>query len=216
MDRIARSSSPHQRLETNAPPSMSEAAEGPPNGRRRIKRNRDEVPCPPRRSRIRQSKSAGFQRARARVLWASPARTRAFPKAFGTTPSAGPARTRKERPADAQPTPRWTGSLEAPAPINASKPTHRHRCRKQQRDRQTGADASSETGTKFPAPHVGGESDNQKARDSKGPALGSFGPVRRGQARFRKRLAPRHQPVRRGREKSAPPTPSQLRGGPDR
>ena len=67
-----------------------------------------------------------------------------------------------------------------------------HRSRKQQRDQRTDAKGASETGVRFPVPQAGGESDNRKARDSKGPAPGSFGPARRGQARLEKQSAPRH------------------------
>ena len=89
MDRIARPNARTQRLETSPQPPMSEAAEGPPNGRQRTKQNRPKVPCPPGWRRIRQSKSAGFQRARARVLWASPARTSASRKTKSPETSKG-------------------------------------------------------------------------------------------------------------------------------
>ena len=102
------------------------------------------------------------------------------------------------------------------ARVNASKPAPSHRRRKQQSNHPTGADKPSKTAPKFPVPHAGEESNNQKARDSKGPAPGSFGPVRRGQAHREKTKSPEtSKPVRRGQAKSAQRA-NQLRNGPDR
>ena len=88
----------------------------------------------------------------------------------------------------------------AQARNKTSKRSPSHRSRKQQRDRPTDANPSSKTGTQISVPHERQESDNRKARESRGPAPGSLGPARRGQARLEKQSAQRlpSPPARQG------------------